>query len=209
MLCANCRRSLQARLPLFRNHLPLPLLTRRSIATAPATPNAAPTHPPPPSATSSHPAASSTPSSGGSSSPPSSTSTPTNTTAGTGGSKTRVKEKVRSSVAGGAVLQGLGYTKAKPQIIAKEDEEYPEWLWGILNEDAAVGGEGAIGMLFYGSSFFTLSLGSLGRVRSRPDQTRIQRSIPSLPSATSLPFRTTLHPLLPSFLPSSLPPSPR
>jgi hypothetical protein len=30
-----------------------------------------------------------------------------------------VKEKIRSSVAGGAVLNGLGYTKAKPQVLAK------------------------------------------------------------------------------------------
>lgn len=56
---------------------------------------------------------------------------PSATTASTTGPKSR---KVRSSVAGGALLQGLGYTKAKPQILAKEDEEYPDWLWGVLDE---------------------------------------------------------------------------
>ena len=108
------------------------------------------------------------------------------------------------------MLQGLGYTKAKPQILAKEDEEYPGWLWGILDEGAAVGGEGAIGMLFFGSFFFLFSWGSLGRVRSRPDQTRSNDLF--LPSSLqlSLPFRTTLHPLLPSSLSSltSLPQHP-
>jgi hypothetical protein len=128
MLCAPCRRRLLTRLPLFRNHLPLPLLTHRTIATAPATPNAAPIDPPPPS-------------------PSSPASSSASTTAGTSGSKTRVKEKIRSSVAGGAVLNGLGYTKAKPQVLAKEDEEYPSWLWGILDEGAAVKGEGVAGML--------------------------------------------------------------
>lgn len=32
------------------------------------------------------------------------------------------------------MLSGLGYTKAKPTILAKEDEEYPDWLWNILDE---------------------------------------------------------------------------
>lgn len=40
------------------------------------------------------------------------------------------------------MLQGLGYTKAKPQILAKEDEEYPEWLWSVLDEKGGAAGVG-------------------------------------------------------------------
>ena len=28
----------------------------------------------------------------------------------------------------------MGYTKAKPRVLAKEDAEYPEWLWRLLDE---------------------------------------------------------------------------
>lgn len=126
MLCTTCRRSLQARLPLFRNHLPLS--PRRFVATAPSNPNAAPIDPPPPSSSSNAAAPI------------------IRKPAVSGASKPRVKEKARSSVAGGEVLKGLGYTKAKPQILAMEDEEYPAWLWGVLDESASVSGEGVAGM---------------------------------------------------------------
>lgn len=38
-------------------------------------------------------------------------------------------------------MKGLGYLKAKPTVLAKEDDEYPEWLWGILDEGKVGGGE--------------------------------------------------------------------
>lgn len=40
--------------------------------------------------------------------------------------------KLVGSIPGGTPLQGLGYLKAKPTIVAKEDDEYPDWLWRIL-----------------------------------------------------------------------------
>jgi large subunit ribosomal protein L54 len=42
--------------------------------------------------------------------------------------------KTRSSVPGGKELRGLGYTKAKPKVLAMEDDAYPEWLWTLLDE---------------------------------------------------------------------------
>ena len=47
--------------------------------------------------------------------------------------------KLKSSVAGGQELKGLGYTKANPRIIAKEDHEYPDWLWTLLDEFKTTG----------------------------------------------------------------------
>ncbi|KAL9109136.1 MAG: hypothetical protein Q9227_006227 [Pyrenula ochraceoflavens] len=45
--------------------------------------------------------------------------------------------KVKSSVAGGQELRGLGYLKTRTIVLAKEDDEYPDWLWTILDKDAA------------------------------------------------------------------------
>lgn len=38
-------------------------------------------------------------------------------------------------------MRGLGYFKGKEPPVAKENEEYPDWLWGLLDEKA----EGAKG----------------------------------------------------------------
>lgn len=40
-----------------------------------------------------------------------------------------------SSVPGGSELKGLAYMKNKPSVMAKEDNEYPDWLWGLLEND--------------------------------------------------------------------------
>lgn len=39
-----------------------------------------------------------------------------------------------SSCPAGTKLNGLNYVKNKPDVYAMEDSEYPEWLWGILDE---------------------------------------------------------------------------
>jgi hypothetical protein len=46
------------------------------------------------------------------------------------------------SVPGGAVLKGIGYLKAKPEIYALEDSEYPGWLWSCLDASPADKGKG-------------------------------------------------------------------
>lgn len=42
--------------------------------------------------------------------------------------------KVLSSCPAGTKLNGLNYFKNKPDVVALEDSEYPEWLWGLLEE---------------------------------------------------------------------------
>lgn len=39
-----------------------------------------------------------------------------------------------SSCLAGSKLSGLSYAKNKPEIYALEDSEYPDWLWGLLEE---------------------------------------------------------------------------
>jgi large subunit ribosomal protein L54 len=52
-------------------------------------------------------------------------------------------ERHPSSCEPGAKLIGLNYFKNKPDLIAMEDEEYPEWLWTLLdssNKEVKKGG---------------------------------------------------------------------
>ncbi|KAL2814962.1 mitochondrial ribosomal protein L37-domain-containing protein [Aspergillus granulosus] len=52
-------------------------------------------------------------------------------------------ERPPSSCEAGKRLLGLNYFKNKPDILAMEDEEYPEWLWTLLdnpNKEAKKGG---------------------------------------------------------------------
>jgi large subunit ribosomal protein L54 len=55
------------------------------------------------------------------------------------------QQKLVGSIPGGTPLQGLGYLKAKPIVLAKEDDEYPEWLWTLL--DAGPGAKGKEGRM--------------------------------------------------------------
>ncbi|KAF9074491.1 mitochondrial ribosomal protein L37-domain-containing protein [Rhodocollybia butyracea] len=51
---------------------------------------------------------------------------------------------LHSSCAADTVLTGLNYLKNQPPILARPDEEYPEWLWTVLRpkelEDDGPGG---------------------------------------------------------------------
>ncbi|KAK5130677.1 hypothetical protein LTR08_001838 [Meristemomyces frigidus] len=49
-----------------------------------------------------------------------------------------------SSVPAGTVLKGLNFIKGKPDPVALEDREYPDWLWGLL-QTKGKGGAGAEG----------------------------------------------------------------
>lgn len=46
---------------------------------------------------------------------------------------------------GGTPLKGLGYFKGRDAPVAMEDHEYPEWLWGLLDEAKKSGAAGAGG----------------------------------------------------------------
>ena len=42
------------------------------------------------------------------------------------------------------MLPGLGFIKGAERVVAKEDHEYPDWLWGLLDEKDRVGEEGVM-----------------------------------------------------------------
>ncbi|CAO3698916.1 hypothetical protein G6F70_008772 [Rhizopus microsporus] len=42
--------------------------------------------------------------------------------------------RIPSSAPKGTVLKGLQYLKDRPEIVALDDTEYPEWLWDLLDE---------------------------------------------------------------------------
>ncbi|RAK84077.1 hypothetical protein BO79DRAFT_240729 [Aspergillus costaricaensis CBS 115574] len=43
-------------------------------------------------------------------------------------------ERPPSSCAAGQKMNGLNYFKNKPDVVALEDAEYPEWLWSLLDD---------------------------------------------------------------------------
>ncbi|KAK6432045.1 hypothetical protein LTR95_011788 [Oleoguttula sp. CCFEE 5521] len=54
--------------------------------------------------------------------------------------------RIPSSVPAGTLLKGLNYIKGKQDPVALEDQEYPEWLWSVLekaqkSDGAAAGGD--------------------------------------------------------------------
>ena len=70
----------------------------------------------------------------------------------TGKSAKQAPNEPKSSVKAGTVLKGLGYIKGKDAPIAKEDHEYPDWLWGLLDNQKGSGKEGAKEGDLYGLS---------------------------------------------------------
>ena len=65
--------------------------------------------------------------------PPSTPMPPTTSSPSTPNqSKESKQQKLVGSIPGGTPLLGLAYLKAKPLVLAKEDDEYPDWLWTLL-----------------------------------------------------------------------------
>ena len=77
---------------------------------------------------------------------------PSNPSDSTGKSAQQAPIEIRSSVPAGTVLKGLGYIKGKDAPIAKEDHEYPDWLWGLLDSQKESRKEGAQEGDLYGLS---------------------------------------------------------
>lgn len=46
--------------------------------------------------------------------------------------------RIKSAAPAGTVLKGLGFLQNKPQPIALPDEEYPSWLWKLLDADSGI-----------------------------------------------------------------------
>ncbi len=130
MICSSCRQTLLSRFP--RRACSAPQI--RHTSTTPST-SPSPRQPPPditlpssktsPSATSKN-----TP---GISQPLSTPMLPSTSSASRPNqSKPPKQQKLVGSLPGGTPLNGLGYLKAKPTVLAKEDDEYPDWLWTLL-----------------------------------------------------------------------------
>ncbi|KAI7901547.1 mitochondrial ribosomal protein L37-domain-containing protein [Cokeromyces recurvatus] len=47
---------------------------------------------------------------------------------------TTTQTRAPSSVPKGTVLKGIQYLKDKPDLMALDDSEYPDWLWDLLDE---------------------------------------------------------------------------
>lgn len=138
MICSCCRLTLLTRLRFLQSSS---VSSLRYASTVPATPNAAPIQAPASIAVEgANPVHLSR--TAGVSQPLSEPHTPSTLTAKTGASKESKKPaRVKSSVPAGQILRGLGYTKAQPQILAKEDHEYPEWLWTLLDDGKMATGD--------------------------------------------------------------------
>lgn len=47
---------------------------------------------------------------------------------------TKAAQRPPSSCPAGTKMNGLNYFKNKPDVVAKEDHEYPDWLWDLLGD---------------------------------------------------------------------------
>ena len=133
MICYGVRRTILTRL---NNHLQASRAPLRMVATSSSPPSGSmpPSRNPPaptPATSSAQPAASQ----------PFSTSSSTQSTSDAEQVQSPPPEIaiqpakiVRSSVIAGTELIGLAYLKAEPKIFAKEDDEYPDWLWTLLDD---------------------------------------------------------------------------
>ncbi|KAL4901309.1 hypothetical protein BDW74DRAFT_160200 [Aspergillus multicolor] len=57
---------------------------------------------------------------------------------------TKPVERAPSSCAAGTPLVGLNYFKNKPDVVALEDSEYPEWLWSLLDSSGKEAKKGGV-----------------------------------------------------------------
>lgn len=53
-------------------------------------------------------------------------------------------ERTPSIAPAGTKLNGLNYLKNKPDVFALEDSEYPDWLWGLLEDGSKAKKEGGV-----------------------------------------------------------------
>jgi len=126
-ICSSCRKTLLARLhskPIFM----------RYASMVPSTPlNASPSEPLPAFPNSEPPQAISSSKPGGSQPFSTPEYAPSSTTKAAA-KDARKSTKLQGSIAGGQELRGIAYLKTRPTILAMEDDEYPDWLWKLLDE---------------------------------------------------------------------------
>ena len=72
-----------------------------------------------------------------------------------------------SSAPAGTPLRGLGYIKGQEVPVAREDSEYPDWLWGLLGpKQGDLNEEGAAGDAFGKAQSSTTAIPCPGRALS-------------------------------------------
>ncbi|QSS52804.1 ribosomal L37 superfamily domain-containing protein [Histoplasma capsulatum var. duboisii H88] len=125
MLCQRCRTSLLCRLP-FRQQGSTSLQASRCSTLVPYRQSLR-HYSAPASDNPSSPQSSSTPSIALPSVAPPSLSAPVTLTR-------NEPPRVMSGTPAGTKLKGINYMKNKPEVFALEDHEYPDWLWGLLDE---------------------------------------------------------------------------
>lgn len=82
------------------------------------------------------------------------------------------------------MLKGLGYVKGQDAPIAKEDSEYPAWLWGLLSEkrgkvEAKEGEEGEEGDFYCASPSHPIpSENPVDSTRLTTPHSQIQKTAP-------------------------------
>ncbi|KAJ5162301.1 hypothetical protein N7492_007693 [Penicillium capsulatum] len=146
MICRSCRTSMLSRLPQqhavtwtgssVARQLPLVRSQLRSYSDNAPNPSVA-ASPPPPTPRQPSTGDSTTPSAISSATPgisqPFSTPEGVHTDANPAAPSKPV-ERPPSSCPAGTKLNGLNYFKNKPDVFAKEDSEYPDWLWDLLGD---------------------------------------------------------------------------
>lgn len=149
MICRRCRTSMLSRLqqqqavtwssPMPTRQLPILRSQYRSYSDNGPNPDVAAPPPPP---TPRQPAAGDTtaPSAVSSATPgisqPFSTPSGVHTEARPNAATKPAVERPPSSCPAGTKMNGLNYFKNKPDVFAKEDSEYPDWLWDLLGESS-------------------------------------------------------------------------
>ncbi|EXJ77846.1 hypothetical protein A1O3_09005 [Capronia epimyces CBS 606.96] len=162
MICSSCRLTLLTRLRFPQSSYSASL---RYASTVPATPNAGPIQAPPSIAVDgANPTQS--PGSASPSQPLSESKTPSTSA---GSKESKKSAKVKSSVPGGQILRGLGYTKAQPELLAKEDHEYPDWLWTLLDDNKMATG---------GTKLDLSAMTKKQRARYDRQQEKLQKDVP-------------------------------
>jgi len=52
------------------------------------------------------------------------------------GTPSKAVSRPPSSCPAGTKMNGLNYFRNKPDVVAKEDSEYPDWLWDLLSDSS-------------------------------------------------------------------------
>ncbi|PWW76914.1 hypothetical protein C7212DRAFT_319073 [Tuber magnatum] len=109
------------------------------------------------------------------------------------------KPRVKSGIPAGTILKNINFLKNRSDPIAKEDSEYPEWLWSMLDNKAGAGGDSAAAGDAYSKSKKQRDLAKkqAEKVARKKASNRDVR-VPPHQQSIDLPFATVPEPTAPS-----------